>query len=133
MDCVYQSVAFITGSTVQQIQQDYVAFFNNRNAAAGIAPLWNIDYDMAGVGGVPYRLANDFLAQYNISSGYTNSAPYGTSGSSGAGIILIPGHAYNITGMANAFTYNTYDAQSGQTGTISIGDPRILGVYSGNN
>ena len=129
-DCVFQSVAFVTGRNTMDIQREFVDFYNNTVVRArGLSDLWLIDPDMAGEMGVPANNINSFLKQYGLGSGgeFSNT---GFSAMNGAGIILIPGHAYNITGMASPFEYYTYDAQQGTTGRISINDSRIMGIYT---
>lgn len=130
MDCVFQSVAFATGRSTRDIQTEYTDYYNKQVDANNWNPLWHANFDTIGELGVSIENINAFLNQYGLISGYTPSAPNGYSGVNGAGIILVNGHAYNITGMASPFEYYTYDPQQNKTDRISINDSRIVGVYS---
>lgn len=135
-DCVFQSVAFITGRSVMDVQADYAIFYNQKAHDMGLSGVWNIDAATSGVYGVQSSYINEFLSQYAITPGYsTHGTAYGQSSSGSMGLILIStsngnGHAMDITGMANSSTFYYYDAQNQTTGTISTTDPRIVGIYS---
>lgn len=128
-DCVFQSIAFITGQSVQQVQDHYATYYNQHYGVSWMSG------DASGYMGVSGNLVAGFLNEYGLTPGYsTHGTPYGSSSSGSMGIIILfsgnDGHAIDITGMANSTTYYYYDAQAQTTGTISTTDTRIKGIYS---
>ncbi len=129
MDCVFRAIAFNSGYTVEEVQANFVEYYNS--VILKDFPTLHVDFNTVGNIGVP-GLSNleAFLNSYGIYSGYNSNGNYGVSTPTSNGLIAIQGHVFNITGMNNPNEYNYWDAQSGTAGTISVNDPRIISVYS---
>jgi len=132
MDCVFQSIAFATGRGVMDIQHEYAAFLNAKMDAKGLDPVFHISDEDVGYEGVSSDYIDEFLGNYGYGRGYHSIGDYTHSTKGDVGILLLngsPGHAVDITGMADPSHYYYYDQQNNLMGTIATNDSSIYGVY----
>jgi len=136
-DCVFQSIGFIESKSVQQIQDEYITYYNHavdvKYGAASGATL-HISGNFSGYLGVQEEFVSGFFMQYGLHSGYTSTAPVGQFSSGTQGILLLEtsgnsGHAIDILGMESSGVYKTYDPQTCTFGAVSKSDPSIFGTY----